>query len=274
MKKHERKIFHLVEKGSHGSNLNLVFDYFIMGLILLNVVAIILESITEIYEPYHQAFRIFEIVSVIIFSAEYLLRLSVAHLTHPARNRLISMIKYATSTYGLIDLFAVLPFYLPIFFKIDLRFIRALRLIRFARILKIGHYSKSLHLLRMVILDKKTELSLTIYIVAILLVLSSILMYYIEGSAQPEQFPNILATFWWAIATLTTVGYGDVYPITGWGKVISSLIALMGIGLVALPTGVISAGFISRIEKEKEEESTVCPYCGKVIADGDTPDSN
>ncbi len=91
-------------------------------------------------------------------------------------------------------------------------------------------------------------------------------MYYIEGSVQPEQFPNIFATFWWAIATLTTVGYGDVYPITAWGKVISSLIALMGIGLVALPAGVSSAGFISRIEKEKEaEESEVCPHCGEII---------
>lgn len=266
MKKHERRIHQLVESGDHGSPLNSAFDYFIMILILLNVVAIILESVTEIYEPYHQAFRIFEIVSVIIFSLEYILRLSVAHITHPARNRFRSMLKYASSTYGLIDLFAILPFYLPLVFKFDLRFIRALRLIRFARMLKFGHYSKSLHLLRLVMKDKKTELSLTLYIVAILLVLSSILMYYIEGSAQPEQFPNILATFWWAIATLTTVGYGDVYPITDWGKVISSIIALMGIGLIALPTGIISSGFITRIEKEKEEKkSEVCPHCGKQL---------
>lgn len=104
--------------------------------------------------------------------------------------------------------------------------------------------------------------------VAVLLVLASILMYYIEGSVQPEQFPNILATFWWAIATLTTVGYGDVYPITAWGKVISSLIALMGIGLVALPAGVISSGFITRIEQEKDKkESVVCPHCSRRIED-------
>jgi voltage-gated potassium channel len=202
MKKHERKIFHLVERGSHGSVINLAFDYFIMILILLNVVAIILESITEVYEPYRKEFRTFEVISVIIFSAEYLLRLSVAHLTHPAKSRFRSMINYATSTYGLIDLFAILPFYLPMVFKIDLRFIRVLRLIRIARILKVGHYSESLRILKQVILDKKAELSLKIYIVTILLVLSSIIMYYIEESTQPDKFPNILASFWWAIVKL------------------------------------------------------------------------
>jgi voltage-gated potassium channel len=90
-------------------------------------------------------------------------------------------------------------------------------------------------------------------------------MYYIEGTAQPEKFPNIIASFWWAIATLTTIGYGDVYPITGLGRLLSSVIAILGIGLIALPTGVISAGFITRIEKEKENESNICPHCGNKL---------
>lgn len=167
----------------------------------------------------------------------------------------------------MIDLFAILPFYLPMLIKMDLRFLRALRLTRFLRILKVNRYNDSLNLIWTVIKEKKSELVVTGFVTFLILLLASFTMYYIEGEKQPDQFPNILATFWWAIATLTTVGYGDVYPITGLGKLISGLIAILGIGLVALPTGLISAGFMSKIENRKQNDSDdeKCPHCGKNI---------
>ena len=132
------------------------------------------------------------------------------------------------------------------------------------RILKINRYNNSLNLIWTVFKEKKAELAITGFITLLILIIASFLMYYIEGQAQPDKFPNIIASFWWAIATLTTVGYGDVYPITGFGKFVSGLIAVLGIGLVALPTGLVSAGFMEKIGKS-DKESKKCPHCGKEV---------
>ncbi len=260
------KIYRIVEKGSHGKRINRFFDYFIMSLILLSVISIILESIPEINTRYNQLLTGFNLLSIIIFSIEYLMRLYISDLTHPSSSKIKSAFKFIFSTYGLIDLLAILPFYLPMLIKMDLRFLRALRLTRFLRILKVNRYNDSLMMIWTVIKEKKAELTVTGFITFLILLLASFIMYYIEGEKQPEQFPNILATFWWAVATLTTVGYGDVFPITGLRKLISGLIAVMGIGLVALPTGLISAGFISKVEdKRKGTEDIKCPKCGTKI---------
>lgn len=167
--------------------------------------------------------------------------------------------------YRLIDLLAILPFYLPFLIKIDLRFLRILRLMRFFRVLKINRYNNSLNLVVSVIKEKKSDLALTGFVALMVLFVASFLMYYVEGDAQPDKFSNILSCFWWAIATLTTVGYGDVYPITGTGKLISGIIAVLGIGLVALPTGIVSAGFVDKIGKKNIHTGSKCPHCGKDI---------
>ncbi|HAF31108.1 MAG TPA: potassium channel protein [Bacteroidales bacterium] len=262
----KNKIFRLVEKGSHGSKVNRLFDIAIMTLIMLNVIAIILETIPEINQEFGKALTIFEIVSVIIFSAEYLMRIFVSDLTHPSNSRIKSILKFIFSGYGIIDLLAILPFYTPFLIKIDLRFLRILRLTRFLRVLKINRYNNSLNLIWSVIKEKKTELAITGFITFLILLIASFVMFYVESEKQPDAFPNILASFWWAVATLTTVGYGDIYPITGLGRLISGLIAILGIGLVALPTGIVSAGFIEKIGKNKnKEELKNCPHCGKEI---------
>ncbi|MFA9389812.1 MAG: ion transporter [Prolixibacteraceae bacterium] len=260
------KIYQLIEKGSHGRRLNRIFDYFIMTLILLSVIVIILESIPEINTVHNKILRVFNIFSIIVFTIEYSLRLYVSDLTHPADSRIKSALRFIFSLHGLIDLLAIIPFYLPMLIKMDLRFLRILRLVRFLRILKVNRYNNSLNIIGAVIREKKSELAVTGFVTFLILLLASFLMYYVEGEKQPEQFPNILASFWWAIATLTTVGYGDVYPITALGKVISGFIALLGIGLVALPTGLISAGFMSKIEKRNQNDiEKTCPHCGKPI---------
>ncbi len=233
-----------------------------MTLIVLNVVAIILESVPEIHRQFNSFLLGFEIFSVVVFTIEYLLRIYISDITHPAPTRLKSARKFIFSAFGIIDLLAILPFYLPFIVRIDLRFLRILRLLRFMRILKITRYNKSLYLIWSVIKEKRSELTMTGFLALLILVIASFLMYYIEGDTQPDEFPNVLAAFWWAIATLTTVGYGDVVPVTGLGKFISGIIAILGIGIIALPTGIISSGFKDRLDRKRRRRKK-CPHCGK-----------
>ncbi|MCK4761150.1 MAG: ion transporter [Candidatus Aminicenantes bacterium] len=239
-----------------------IFPYFVYILIVLNVIAVILESVESIRELNKNLFRLFEIFSVIVFTIEYIVRVWVAEHEFINRTAFKARIKFIFSFFGMIDLFAILPFYLPMLIKFDLRFLRILRLMRLFRLFKIARYSKALKMVGTVLRNKKESLLLTLVVTLMLLLVASSLMYHIEHDSQPSAFPNILASFWWAVATLTTIGYGDIYPITGWGKFLSGIIALLGIGLVALPTGIIGSGFIEVIEKKKER-SKFCPNCGK-----------
>lgn len=252
----KRKVYNFI-------NNNPYFIKLIYGLIILNVIAIILESYKEIRIPYYPSFRIFEIFSVIIFTIEYLLRFWTSDLENNLiKNSIKKRLKFVYSTYGLIDLLAILPFYLPFILPFDLRALRILRLFRLLRVFKLGRYSKSLKTISSVLRETKSDLAITLFIIFILLTLSSTLMYYIENDAQPEKFASIGHAFWWAISTLTTVGYGDVYPITAIGKFLSAIIALIGIGFVALPTGIISSAFIEKLRTNKEQDFIYkCPYC-------------
>ncbi|MCK5268931.1 MAG: ion transporter [Spirochaetes bacterium] len=263
MKKLKLTVFKIIEKGDKDNKPSIVFDYFLVSLILLNVIAIIIESHKGINQNFIDFLKIFEIISVIIFSLEYILRLWTSEYKIQSKTKFISLLKYIITPIAMIDLFAILPFYLPMVFVFDLRFIRVFRLIRIFRLFKIGRYSKSLDIIRKVFNKKKSDIAVTVYITFLLLLVASILMFYIEGPVQPKVFSNILDSFWWAIATLTTIGYGDIYPITALGKFISGIIALLGIGLVALPTGIISSGFISELNKKKK--SFKCPHCDKLI---------
>lgn len=258
----KHKIYHLVEKGANGSKFNLIFDYAIMLLICSNVVAMILESEVVFYNSNQTALYIFEAISIVIFSIEYLLRIYVADLTHKGLSRKKARLRFIFSTYGIIDLLSIVPFFIPFIITLDLRFLRILRLTRLLRILKIDRYTRSFNIIIEILKERKSELAVTGILAFLTLFIASFLMYEIEGTVQPEAFPNIFASFWWATATLTTVGYGDVYPVTGTGKFISGIIALLGIGLIALPTGIIGAGFIEKIQKKRDQ---TCPHCGKTI---------
>ncbi|MFT4565863.1 MAG: voltage-gated potassium channel [Saprospiraceae bacterium] len=243
-------------------NYNERFIKFIYTLIILNVVLVILASYKEIGLKYEYYLDIFEVISVIIFSIEFLLRLWVAdNETQDKNSPILSRIKFIFSFQGLVDLLAIIPFYLPMFFPFDQRSIRILRLFRLLRILKLGRFSKSIKTINNVLMETRIELGMTIFIAFILLVFSSTLMYYVEGDVQPEKFASIGHTFWWSIATLTTVGYGDVFPITALGKLLSAFIALIGIGFIALPTGIISSAFIKKIQFSNEAQECTCPNC-------------
>ena len=203
------------------------------------------------------------IISVIIFTIEYFLRIWTAKLCFPKAK--YPEIKYVLSLMALIDLLAILPFYLPFIITCDLRFLRMLRLFRLLRIFKINRYNNAMTTIEKVIKNEKEKLISTIFIALVLLLFAASIMYYIENEAQPEKFPNIIAAVWWAIATLTTVGYGDVYPVTVLGKILSGFVVILGIGLIALPTGIISSGFINEVNRKKSKRIRVCPHCGKEI---------
>ncbi|MCR5612676.1 ion transporter [Treponema sp.] len=209
---------------------------------------------------------IIEKTSVIIFTIEYLLRVWTADLLYPDKKYFVAKIKYIFSFLALIDLLAILPFYIPYIIPIDLRVLRILRIIRLFRIFKINRYTDALSKIFAVFKNKKHELLSSIFVVILLMIVAAVLMFNIENVAQPEVFKNAFDALWWALATLTTVGYGDIYPVTVLGKILSAIIALLGIGLVAVPTGIISAGFVEAISKPEEERKIkFCPYCGEKL---------
>lgn len=257
----KKRVYAILEKSGTEEHHNRTFDYFIMSLIILNIVAIILETVKSIATGYYVYFRVIEYFSVAVFTIEYILRFWVCNLTEKYSKPIIGRIKFVLSPFALIDLFAVLPFYLPMLIHLDLRFIRAVRLLRLLRILKIGRYSESVHTLGNVFKRKKEELAITVFIVFILLIIVSSLMYYIENAAQPNQFSSIPAAMWWGICTLTTIGYGDIYPVTMFGKLLGALVAVFGIGMFALPAGILGSGFVEEMQNKRKK--IVCPYCKK-----------
>lgn len=255
----KRKIYNILETSEKKGDLSWWFDVFLITLILLNVVAIVLESVKSIRTAYQDFFYYFEVFSVIFFSVEYVLRLWVANETPAFKKPFIGNIRYALTPLSLIDLLAVLPFYLP-FFGVDLRSLRMLRLFRLFRFLKIVRYMKALSLINEVVKEKREELAISTLFTLFMLLITSSIMYYIERDGPSDAFTSIPETMWWGIATLTTVGYGDVYPETGMGKFLGGIIAILGIGLFALPTGILASGFSEQIAKTKETTIT-CPNC-------------
>lgn len=232
-----------------------LFEVLIVSLICLNVLCIVIGTFDNAPVLLHKIISALELISIVIFTIEYALRIWVS----------TSRIKHLLSASAIIDLLAILPFYIPFIIPVDLRVLRLFRLFRLVRILKINRYSDALSSVLDVIKRKRHQLVSSIAIVLLLMLTSSIVIYGVEHEAQPEVFKNALSGMWWSIATLTTVGYGDIYPVTALGKLFSAVIALLGIGLVAVPTGIISSGFVERIEnnsKNGEPETKHCPHCG------------
>jgi voltage-gated potassium channel len=258
----KRRIYNIIEV-SAGKKHSHFFDIFIIGLIILSVISIVLESFDYMQANFSKELKIFEYISVTIFSLEYLLRLWTCELKYSNKSKIGALGAFVFSAFGIIDLLAILPFYLPLIINVDLRFVRILRLFRLLRIFKLDRYTHSMHLVVNVLKDKVPELSVTLFVTFLMLFISATLMYYIEHDNQPEVFPNIIASFWWSITTLTTVGYGDAVPITGLGKIIASFMALLGIAVVALPTAIISSSFIEKIQHTSRHKK--CPHCGEEL---------
>lgn len=216
-----------------------MFDLFIQSLIILSLIAFSIETLPNLENQILNYLRLFEIICVVIFTVEYLLRIFVAD----------KKFSFIFSFYGIVDLCAILPFYITS--GIDLRSIRIFRIFRLFRVFKILRYSKALTRFKNAILLVKEELILFFVSTLFLLFVTAVGIYYFENSAQSEEFKSVFHSLWWAIITLTTVGYGDVYPITVGGKIFTSIIVLIGLGIVAVPTGLIASALTRTIKEEK-----------------------
>jgi voltage-gated potassium channel len=264
----KRKVYEIIRGDQENYISSRVFEIFIVSIIIINVILVFLDTFSGFPQETKSIFSHIELVSIVIFSIEYLLRIWTANYIYPELNPAKARIRYLVSFMAIVDLLAVLPFYIPFIIPVDLRVLRVIRLFRIVRILKINHYTKALSNVGKVLKAKGVQLISSFFVVLILMVIASVLMFNIENEAQPTVFENAFSGLWWAVATFTTVGYGDIYPITVLGKILSSVISILGIGLVAVPTGIISAGFVEQMEEERLEnckEKCYCPYCGEKI---------
>lgn len=234
------------------------------SLIVLSIISVMLETVHGIEEGIGQYLYLFEVFTVVVFSLEYVLRFWSIVEEKKYSDPFWGRLRYTVSFFALIDLLAVLPFFIPQIISMDLRFIRGFRLVRLFRVLKLGHYSTSLGMIVRVVKKKKHEIAVVLFTVGITLVISSSLMYFLEHDTQPEAFSSIPAALWWGVAALTTVGYGDVVPATVLGKVFGSVICILGVGLFALPSGILVAGFVE--EMQTSIKKITCPRCGEEIS--------
>lgn len=215
-----------------------VFEKLVQILIFISIINFTIQTIPDLNPRFNQILNTVEFVSVIIFSIEYLLRFYSA----------VSRIRFVFSFFGLIDLLAILPFYLSIGF--DLRSLRAVRLFRLLRLLKFLRYGETMDKLGAAFKEVRNELILFSFATLLLIYFSSVGIYYFENNAQPDAFASIFSAMWWSVATLTTVGYGDIYPITIGGKIFATIIVFIGLGLVAIPTGLIASTLTSALKKD------------------------
>lgn len=245
-----RRVFDLLEGESRSGLLAWAVDCGLVLFIVLNIMAVILETVESIGLRFQDAFRAFNVISVAVFTIEYLIRLwaSIEGEPEADRDALFSRLRYGITPLALIDLIAIAPFYLSFLVSLDLRFLRVLRILR---VLKLTRYSSAITLLINVFRQEARAFAAALFILAIVLVFASAGIYLVEQEAQPEAFGSIPAAMWWAVATLTTVGYGDVTPVTVWGKVFGACVTIVGIGMVALPSGLLASGFSDQLRKRR-----------------------
>lgn len=248
------RAFEILEVAAVGDRVSRAVDQALIVLIMLNVLAVVFESVESIHNRHELLFWWFEFVSVIIFSAEYILRIwSCAERPVPGGRPLSRRINYLLSPGALIDLAAVLPFYLAEFGLLagaDARFLRAIRLMR---VLKLTRYSTALDSLVLAVRGNIGTLAAALYVMMIVMLLTATGMFFFEHEAQPEVFSSIPASMWWAFATLTTVGYGDITPITVGGKVFGAMITMVGVGMVAIPAGILASAFSQQVRIRSEQ---------------------
>lgn len=261
-----KTIFRILDADSTDTGLERAGNLALNVLILANVLGVILGTVQSIEDAYGEFLAEFEAVSLAAFTIEYLLRLWTCTLKPEYAHPVIGRIRYAFSPMALIDLGSFVGVYLP-FHTPDFRYMRIIRMVRVLRVLKLARYSRALQSFGYVMRQKKEELSLIALFLVVLLVVASSSMYFIENDAQPGAFASIPAAMWWGVATLTTVGYGDIYPMTPMGKFLGAIIALIGIGFFALPAGVLSAAFADELARRRgAAKPTTCPHCGHELA--------
>lgn len=251
----KKRIFDIIQIGSREDLPSRAFDIFIVIVILLNILTLILETFTEL-EEYMTLFKVVEAVTIMIFCVEYVLRIWTAEYLYPKLSKKKAVLRFLISYDGIVDLLTILPF----FFLSGFAVFRLLRVVRIFHLFRINAHDDSFSVITRVLMDKKNQIFSSVFIILVLMLASSLCMYSVEQTAQPEAFENALSGLWWTVATIFTVGYGDIYPITFLGRFLAVVITFLGVGAVAIPTGIISAGFVeqyTKAQKESEREGLV-----------------
>ena len=251
--KRRKRIYEIIEVGSYFDRASKLYDYFSIFAITINLIVSVLYTFDEAKASFGQIMVVIEHVTVAFFALDYILRVFTAKYLYPEEKEGKAIRKYVFSFTGIVDLLSFLPYYLPIFFPAGTVAFRMIRIVRILRLFRINAYHDSLSVITEVIVSKKQQLISSVFIIVILMIASSLCMYSLEHEAQPEVFKNAFSGIWWATSTLLTVGYGDIYPITTMGKIFGIFISFLGVGMVAIPTGIISAGFVNQYTSIKNK---------------------
>ena len=246
-----RRIFEIVEIGAADDLLSRGYDFFGSLVVVLALAASVAATFDGAEERCGVLLNTVEIVTSAFFAVDYVLRVWTARCLYPTLTPGKAVLRYVTSVGGLIDLVSFLPTFLPVFFPSGMVAFRMFRVVRIFRLFRINAYYDSLHVITEVLRSKRQQLLSSVFIILTLMLASSLCMYSLEHDAQPEVFQNAFSGIWWSVSTLLTVGYGDIYPITTAGKIFGIVITFLGVGMVAIPTGIISAGFVDQYSRIK-----------------------
>lgn len=261
----KKRLFEIIQIGESKDFISYLFDFIILSAIILNVLLSIFLTF-DISNAYAESIYVLELITVILFTIEYTLRVGTSSYLYARNTNFVAAVRYIFSFSGILDFLSFFPFYLPLLFPSAAVAFRVFRVVRIFKVFHVNPYSDSLTIITRVVKKKKTQLISSVFIIFILMIASSLLMYNIENPVQPEVFENAFSGFWWAGSTLLTIGYGDIYPITYLGKGVGIIISFLGVGLVAVPTGILSAGFVEHSSKLKDKkEIKYCPHCGEKL---------
>ncbi|MCM1188126.1 MAG: ion transporter [bacterium] len=280
----KKRIFEIIQIGNRSDFPSLFFDIFIVVVIVLNLAVTFIQTF-EWSKGLAGVLGWLELVTMLVFLAEYALRIWTAEYLYPKSGRWKAVLKFVLSFYGVVDLLTILPFFLPFFFPSGAVAFRMLRVVRILHLFRINAHYDAFNVITEVLKEKKNQLASSIFLILVMLLASSLCMYGLEHEAQPENFANAFSGIWWSVSTLLTVGYGDIYPITVGGRLMAIVIAFLGVGMVAIPTGIISAGFVeyyTRIKTgtySRHEASFITlgigaghPFAGRRIRDAALPE--
>lgn len=250
-----RRIARVIEIGSSDDWFSRGYDFLLTALIIVNLTVAILSTFDDLDAAYGTWFDVIEHFTVACFALDYALRLFTAKYIYNEETEASSLLRYIFSFTGIIDLLSFLPYYLPVFFPAGAIAFRMFRVVRIFRLFRITAYYDSLNAIAEVIVSKKQQLLSSVFIIVVLMLGSSLCMYSVEHEAQPDVFQNAFSGIWWSVSTLLTVGYGDIYPITTLGRVLATIITFLGVLMVAIPTGIISAGFVEQYDRIEANET-------------------
>ena len=248
----KKKIFDIIQIGDKSNTASRIFDYFLVLNIFLNITALILETFEEL-SPYSLVFKIVEIITTLIFLIEYVLRIYTADYLYPAVSYKKAILIFIFSFDGIVDLFTIIP----VFFLSGFVVFRILRVIRIFHLFRLNTQSDSFNIITKVLYNKRNQIIYSLVIIMILMLAGSLCMYNVEHEAQPEAFRNAFSGIWWTVSAMLTIGYGDICPITPMGQLFAILISFLGVGAVAIPTGIISAGFVEQYSRDSHESKPV-----------------